>query len=238
MEGCPPTNSRHHRGVSALLRSPIVRLVRARPRIFVATAVGLLVGVFLPLQWASHFVTRMLVGWNVGAVLYVVLATVMMVRSSPQHMRQRAQLQDDGQLVVLLLAALSTVASLVAIAGQLLLVKDLHGLLRAAHIALAGFTVLSSWGFIQVMFTLHYAHDYYADLSKGRSAPLTFPDAEPPTYGDFFYFAAVIGTSGQTADVSFASKPLRRLGTAHCILAYVFNTTVLAMLINIGAGLL
>jgi uncharacterized membrane protein len=224
--------------MSALHRSPIFRLLRARPRIFIAAAVGLLVSVFMPLQLASHMVTRMLVGWNVGTVLYVVLAAVMMARSSHQHMRQRAQLQDDGQLVVLFLAALSTVASLVAIAGQLLVVKDLHGLLRTAHIALAGLTVLSSWGFIQVMFTLHYAHDYYADVCQGRAAPLTFPDSEPPTYGDFFYFAAVIGTSGQTADVSFASKPLRRLGSAHCILAYVFNTTVLAMLINIGAGLL
>ena len=224
--------------MSALHRSPVFRLLRARPRIFIAVVVGLLVDVFMPIQWASHLVTRMLVAWNVGAVLYVVMATVMMARSSHQHMRQRAQLQDDGQLAVLLLAALTTVASLVAIGGQLLVVKDLHGLLRTAHIALAGFTVVSSWGFIQVMFTLHYAHDYYADVCRGRAAPLTFPDDEPPTYGDFFYFAAVIGTSGQTADVSFVSKSLRRLGSAHCILAYVFNTTVLAMLINIGSGLL
>jgi uncharacterized membrane protein len=67
---------------------------------------------------------------------------------------------------------------------------------------------------------------------------LSFPGGEDPDYGEFFYFAAVIGTSGQTADVSFVSKPLRRIGSLHCILAYLFNTTVLALLINIGAGIL
>ena len=113
----------------------------------------------------------------------------------------------------------------------------MHGALKIAHIALAGVTVLSSWAFIQIMFALHYAHDYYAAASRGRTPGLQFPDSEPPDYGDFFYFAAVIGTSGQTADVSFTSKPMRRIGSVHCILAYLFNTTVLALLINIGASL-
>jgi uncharacterized membrane protein len=152
-------------------------------------------------------------------------------------MRQRAQLQDDGQLVILSLVVVSTIASLAAIAGELVVVKDMHGFSKGAHIALAGVTVLSSWAFIQMMFALHYAHDYYAAACHGRKAGLQFPDDEPPDYGDFFYFASVIGTSGQTADVAFVSKPLRRIGSIHCILAYLFNTTVLALLINIGASM-
>ena len=187
---------------------------------------------------ASHPITRALISWNVGTLFYVVLAAIMMIRSSDRHMQHRAQIQDDGQLVILLLVVVSAVASLAAIAGQLTLAKDMHGLLKAAHIALAGLTVLSSWAFIQVMFCLHYAHDYYASLGSGRSAGLQFPNDDKPTYGDFFYFAAVIGTSGQTADVSFISKPMRRVGSIHCILAYLFNTTVLALLINIGSSLL
>ena len=58
-----------------------------------------------------------------------------------------------------------------------------------------------------------------------------------PTTADFFYFSAIIGTSGQTADVAFVSQPMRRIGSLHCILAYLFNTTVLALLINIAASL-
>ena len=135
----------------------------------------------------------------------------MLMRSSQHHVRHRAQFQDDDQLVILTLVVISSVASLVALAAELAVVKDLHGLLKIAHIALAGVTVLSSWAFIQVMFALHYAHDYYAASACGRSAGIRFPEDELPGYGDFFYFAAVIGTSGQTADVSLAQ--VRKSGT-------------------------
>ena len=214
-------------------------VVRARPRLFIVTAIAIATGLSLPLE-IPHAVTRWLIAWNVGTWLYVLLAGVMMVRSSENRMRRRAQLQDDGQLVILAMVVVATVASLAAIAGELAVVKDMHsGFRRELHIWLTGSTVLASWAFIQVMFTLHYAHDYYAAKCHGRKPGLEFPGGDTdPDYGDFFYFAAVIGTSGQTADISFVTKPMRRIGSMHCILAYLFNTTVLALLINIGASLL
>ena len=220
-----------------LHRNKLVHLMRARPRIFIATACAILIGVALPDAVARQAVTRWLIAWNAGTSLYVVLAAIMMIRSSTHHMRHRAQLQDDGQLVILFLVVVSAVASLAAIAGELSVVKEVHGFTKMAHVALAGCTVLTSWAFIQIMFALHYAHDYYAAVCHARPAGLQFPGEDAPDYGDFFYFAAVIGTSGQTADVSFVSKPMRRIGSMHCVLAYLFNTTVLALLINIGASL-
>jgi uncharacterized membrane protein len=218
-------------------RNRIIRQVRARPRLYISTGIAIVVGIFLPVDVASHGVTRWLIAWNAGTCLYVALAAIMMARSSQHRMRHRAQIQDDGQLVILLLVVVSAIASLAAIAGELAVVKDMHGSLRIAHIALSGITVLSSWAFIQVMFALHYAHDYYAAACHGRPVGLAFPNDDKPGYGDFFHFAAIIGTSGQTADVSFVSKPMRRIGSVHCILSYLFNTTVLALLINIGASL-
>ena len=215
----------------------IVHVFKVRPRLFVVIAIGVLTGLFLPQGIASQPISRWLVAWNVGAWLYVALAAAMMIRSSKGHMRHRAQLQDDGKYAILGLTVFSAVASLVAIAFELAVVKDLHGISRGLHVALAGLTVLSSWSFIQIMFTLHYAHDYYLAACHGRKPGLAFPDDDDPDYGDFFYFSAVIGTSGQTADVSFVTKPMRRIGSLHCILAYLFNTTVLALLINIGASL-
>ncbi len=215
-----------------------VHVFRVRPRLFIVGALGVLTGLFLPHGIASQPISRWLIAWNVGAWLYVVLAAVMMIRSSQGHMRHRAQLQDDGKYMILGLTVVSAIASLAAIGWELSVVKDLHGWARGAHVALAGLTVLSSWSFIQIMFTLHYAHDYYLAACHGRKPGLAFPDDPDPDYGDFFYFAAVIGTSGQTADVSFVTKPMRRIGSLHCILAYLFNTTVLALLINIGASLI
>ena len=53
----------------------------------------------------------------------------------------------------------------------------------------------------------------------------------------FFYFAFIIATSGQTADVSFTSTAMRRTGLLHCVLAYGFNAIVLALMINIASSL-
>ena len=214
-----------------------IHVLKVRPRLFIVAVIVVLTGVLLPQGVASQPVSRWLIAWNVGACLYVALAATMMIRSSREHMRHRAQLQDDGKYVILCLTVVAGVASLVAIAGELSVVKDLHGWLRGAHIALSGLTVLSSWSFIQTMFTLHYAHDYYMAACHGHMPGLSFPDDPAPDYGDFFHFAAIIGTSGQTADVSFVTKAMRRIGSVHCILAYLFNTTVLALLINIGASL-
>ena len=214
-----------------------IHVFKVRPRLFIVAMIGALTGLLLPHGIASQPISRWLIAWNVGAWLYVALAAVMMIRSSQGHMRHRAQLQDDGKYAILGLTVIAAIASLVAIACELSVVKELHGWLRGAHIGLAGLTVMSSWSFIQIMFTLHYAHDYYLAACHGHKPGLSFPDDPDPDYGDFFYFAAVIGTSGQTADVSFVTKPMRRIGSLHCILAYLFNTTVLALLINIGASL-
>jgi uncharacterized membrane protein len=214
-----------------------VHVFKVRPRLFIVIAIGVLTGLLLPGGVASQPISRWLIAWNAGAWLYVGLAAAMMIRSSQGHMRHRAQLQDDGKYAILALTVVAAITSLVAIAFELAVVKDLHGWPRGAHIALAGLTVLSSWSFIQIMFTLHYAHDYYLAACHGHKPGLAFPDDPDPDYGDFFYFSAVIGTSGQTADVSFVTKPMRRIGSLHCILAYLFNTTVLALLINIGASL-
>ncbi len=201
-------------------------------------AAAALVGLLLPASVISVPVTRALLAWNTLTILYVITTSVMMARSSTEQVRSRARLQDNSQIVILALVALSAIASLVAIGKELTVVRDLHGAVKTGHVALTGLTVLSSWAFIQMTFALHYAHDFYAALDRKRPPGIRFPEGEEhPTYGDFFYFSAIIGTSGQTADVSFATRAMRRIGTMHCILAYLFNTVVLALLINIAASL-
>ena len=214
---------------------PLKRLVhvfKVRPRLFVVIVLGVLAGLLLPRELVSQPVTRWLLAWNVGVWLYVALAAAMMIGSSQGHMRQRAQLQDDGKYAVLALTVVAGIASLVAIAFELAVVKDLHGWLRGAHIALAGATVLSSWTFIQIMFTLHYAHDYYQAACHGHQPGLAFPGDENPDYGDFFYFSVVIGMTSQVSDVAISSRSIRRVATMHGILSFFFNVAVLALTIN------
>ena len=219
---------------------PITRTLRAlqaRPRLWSSMAVGLLVALLLPTAWVSHPASRALVGWNTGALLYLVLAWEMMRGAHAGSMRRRALRQHEGRLIILTGVVLAAVAVLVAIASQLAAVKNLDGMARVPHLALTALTVTSSWLFTQAMFALHYAHDFYAARERGLPDLLSFPGTPDPDYGDFFYFACVIGTSGQTADVAFTSSALRRIGTLHCVLAFAFNTTVLALSVNIAAGL-
>jgi uncharacterized membrane protein len=214
-----------------------LRLLLARPRLFFSMALGLLAFWLLPQALGQQTVTRAIVAWNLGAILYLLLAMKMMFWSSHEHMRARALLQDEGNTVVLLMVVLAALMCIGAIVAELAVVKNLQGQLRYAHIALAALTIASSWAFTQTMFALHYAHDYYVSAIQGEHGGLDFPGGQPPDYGDFLYFACVIGTSGQTADVSFTSRKMRRTGTLHCVLAFFFNTTLVALTINIASGL-
>ncbi|RFO98855.1 DUF1345 domain-containing protein [Rhodoferax lacus] len=213
-----------------------IRLLLARPRLFFSALVGVVMAVGLPYSLLQLPVTRAIVGWNVGALLYLVLAMKMMFWSSHEQMRLRALMQDEGNATVLLLVVTAALFCIGAIVAELAMVKELQGQTRYAHIALAGMTIATSWAFTQTMFAIHYAHDYYVTAIRGEHGGLEFPGGEPPDYGDFLYFACSIGTSGQTADVSFTSHKMRRTGTLHCVLAFFFNTTLVALTINIASG--
>ena len=217
--------------------SALWRQLKARPRLLFSVFLGVLTALLLPSDWVQQGVTRAIIGWNVGAGLYLILALRMMFWSSHERMRSRALVQDEGNFLVLLLVVSAALACIGAIVAELAVVKDLHGWLRSAHIGLAALTIASSWAFTQCMFALHYAHDYYLREIRGEHGGLDFPGGHAPDYGDFLYFACVIGTSGQTADVSFSCRAMRRVGTVHCVLAFFFNTTLVALTINIASGL-
>lgn len=220
------------------LLSLLIRQVQARVRLVSAMLFGVaLYGVF-PAYGAAQPTARFLVCWNAAVVLYVVMALWVMVHADVERMRQHADRQDEGQKTILLLTMGAVLASLVAIVAELSSIKALSGIDKIWHIALTVITVASSWVFMHLMFAMHYAHDYYRSGRRGHEPGLAFPNEAAPDYWDFLYFSAVIGTSGQTADVAFTSKAMRRTGLVHCILAYVYNTTVLALTINIAASLM
>lgn len=214
------------------------KAVRVRPRLVIATTAGLCTALLLPADWTASPVTRALVAWNVGVVLYLVLALTMMARSTKERLRRRARIEDEGRWAVLALVSLAVLASLVAIALQLGVAREFTAGSRARHVGLAAFTVITSWAFMQVMFAMHYAHEFHVPRDGHPTGGMDFPGTPSPDYFDFVYAASIIGTSAQTADVTFTSSAMRRTALLHCVLAFFFNTTVLALAINIAAGLL
>ena len=214
-----------------------IRHLRMRPRLWSSVAAGVIVGLTLPSTWIEHSLTRALIGWNAGALLYLITTFTMMGRSTSDAIRLRAKLEDEGQYTILFLVTVATVAVLIAIAAQLAYAKDTHGALKAGHIGLAILTVMTAWLFTQTIFALHYAHEFHAKRESSSPA-FVFPGTDEPDYFDFLYVACIIGTSGQTADVSFSARRTRRVGLMHCVLAFFFNTTLLALTINVAAGLI
>ena len=151
--------------------------------------VGAVVYALLPDAWIATPASRALIGWNAGALLYLLLAWEMMSRAGPASMRRQALQQHEGRLLILTGVVLAAVAVMVAIASQLAAVKNLSGIERLPHLALTALTVVSSWLFTQAMFALHYAHDFYAARHRGEPDLLQFTGTADPDYGDFFYFS-------------------------------------------------
>jgi uncharacterized membrane protein len=228
------TRARHERALP-------VRLIQARPRLFVCIAIGILLTLVLPHDW--RLATRLLIAWNGAIILYLFLGAHMMMRADKLSIRRRAQLTDDGKYAFLGLSVLAAIASFAAIVFELSGVKDLTGQNKAAHIALVVTTIVSSWFFVHLTFTLHYAHEYFADELRTPDPTdvrggLIFPGTKDPHYLDFLYFSYIIGVASQTADVATSSATMRALALVHGIVSFFFNTTILALTINIAASLL
>src|SRR6516165_1225180 len=216
------------------------RILRAHPRLSICVAVSLATGLLLPHEWRLN--TRLLISWNIGTWLYFLLSAWLIVHATNASMRQHARSTDEGKVLILVLTSIAGMASIGAIFAQLVAAKDMSGLLKTLHIALAGATIVSAWFFIHLTFALHYAHEYFDELEADPGVPremrggLVFPGRESPDYYDFLYFSYVIGVASQTADVGISSKSMRRVALAHCVLAFFFNSALLALMINIAAG--
>jgi uncharacterized membrane protein len=162
----------------------------------------------------------------------------MMLTCSQASMRKRALAQNEGEWVIMGLAIVSAIACLAAVLSELAGAKALTGAPRYIHMAHATVTLGSSWLFMQAMFAQQYAHDFYAALELQQPGGIEFPGEPAPDYLDFVYMACVIGASSQTADVTFTSRSMRRIGLLHGLVSFFFNTTVLALTINMASSLI
>ncbi len=209
-----------------------VRVVYSRPRLFISIAVGVVSALLLP-AWLRP-VTKALIAWDVSIVVYLTLAFAMMARCGVDYIRRNAVWQDDGRFLILLVTAAGAFASIAAI------VFELGGGHRGkAELVLAIVTIALSWAAVHTTFALHYAHEYYRGSQVGGLAfPGSGDDSAEPDYWDFVYFSFVIGMTAQVSDVGITDKTIRRTATAHGVASFVFNTALVALMVNIAASAL
>lgn len=168
------------------------------------------------------------------------LSADMFTRERDSTMAQDAARQQEGEWTIFWITVAAVVASFAAVLGEFSQIKSGPPGSELLHIALVTATLLLSWLVTHTFFALRYAHEYYQASSDGTDIDrgLEFPGEKAPDYWDFFYFSVVVGMTFQVSDVQITSRKLRRLAAAHGLLSFLFNTVIVALSVNLGAGLL
>ena len=215
----------------------IGRMVTGRPRLAAGAACGLLAA--LPLHGRVPPMTGAVLAWDMGVTVYLALAFLLFATEPTANVPHHAEREQEGEWTIFGLTVAAAVFSLVAVLGVFAATKGLSPTARDLNTALVALTLLISWLMMQTTFAFRYAHEFY---SCDRAPPdfdggLVFPDEPRPDYLDFLYFSVVLGMTFQVSDVQITARHLRRLATLHGLLSFLFNTIILALTVNIAAGL-
>lgn len=214
------------------------RVVAGHPRSFIAILIGLAAYPILPRHLGAA--SRAVLAWDVGCLSFLVLCAVLFLREPPTRMPANAEAQQEGEWTVFWITLAGAVASFAALALEFSSGKDDPSAVRDFRMAVVAATLFLSWLTTHVLFALRYAHEYY-ETEPGAMAVtggLEFPGEKNPDYWDFVYFALVLGMTFQVSDVQITARKFRRLATVHGLIGFLFNTVIIALTVNIAAGLL
>ncbi|MES2893231.1 MAG: DUF1345 domain-containing protein [Bacteroidota bacterium] len=175
--------------------------------------------------------------WVAFALTFIISSAVVFFKLPVSEIARRANEEDGSRLFVLVVIVLTSLASMFTV---LLLIRS--GKMQAHRTLteiMAVMGMMVSWTLVHTMFTFHYAHMFYSNPGDDRAGekPLSFPGNKKPDYIDFAYFAFVIGMTFQVSDVEITSPLVRRTALAHGLLSFAFNTFIVALTINLIAGI-
>jgi uncharacterized membrane protein len=214
------------------------RALRARLRLVAGVVAGAVAVPVLPATLSVS--TRTILAWDIGVVVFLALCAHLFFTEPAERMPANAEAQQEGEWTIFSVTLGAVIVSFIAVTGEFTSLKELSATWRGLEVALVAMTLLTSWLMTHVTFALRYAHEYYArdeggpDIDRG----LDFPDEKQPDYLDFMYFSLVLGMTFQVSDVQITSRKLRRVATLHGLISFLFNTVIVALTVNLAAGLL
>ncbi|MFF0320805.1 DUF1345 domain-containing protein [Nonomuraea angiospora] len=175
-----------------------------------------------------------LIGWDVAAVVFLGVTWRRIARLDGAATAVGAVREDPTRAVADLGLLGAAVASLAAV-GYLIVQANSHATVLL-HVALGVISVIASWAVVHTIFTLRYARLYYSDRAMG----VNFHNSETgdqPRFTDFAYLAFTIGMTFQVSDTELRTAAFRATVLRHALLSYVFGTVIVALTINLIAGL-
>jgi uncharacterized membrane protein len=205
----------------------------ARTRVALAGGIGAVVGAAVALAARAPWAVSLLVGWCAAAVVYLLQVWPVILRANAAATKDLAVAEDDSRAAADLALVSASVASLAGVAFVLIKAGNEEGRTALLMTALAVFSVVVAWACVHTVFTLRYACVYWTSPRGG----VDFNDDDDPDYHDFAYLAFTVGMTYQVSDTDLTTKDMRRAALRHAILSYVFGTAIIAMTINIVAGI-
>ena len=213
-------------------------LYRIRPlqRIILSLIVSALVFLFIRNE---QFNTLLLISilWIVFAMTFVVTSFIIFINLPAGEIAKRANEEDGGRTFVFFSILISSFASMFTV--LLLMISDKIQAQKTLTEIVAIIGMVTSWMLVHTIFSFHYARMYYFKKTEDNIEfyPLNFPSKEKPDYLDFAYFSFVIGMTFQVSDVEISARVIRRTVLLHSLLSFALNTFVVALTINLIAGL-
>jgi uncharacterized membrane protein len=200
------------------------------PARFILFMVIGIVGVYAGITFLGWRLGTM-IGFDVAAVIFL-LSCIPLVTYRADQMRDAARRNDANRPMLLAITIAVSLAVLVAVAAEL----TQTGATKPLAVVLVVATLALAWLFSNTVYALHYAHMFYVARDGKDCGGLGFPGTDEPDYWDFVYYAFCLGMTFQTSDVAVEDGRFRRVSTAHCLAAFVFNLGVVAFTINVLGG--
>lgn len=174
--------------------------------------------------------------WVTFALTFIITSFIVFFKLPVSEIEKKANQEDGSRIFVFISILVSSFASMLTV--LLLMLSDMMHTQQTLAVVIAVMGMIVSWVLVHTIFTFHYANMYYFKQRNDKSdAPLAFPGTAKPNYLDFAYFSFVIGMTFQVSDVEIASQRIRRMVLFHGLLSFTLNTFVVALTINLIAGL-
>ena len=176
---------------------------------------------------------RAMVGWDATAITLLGLCWRLLFSSDARTTELRAGDEDPGGRAVFVIAVLSSLFSLFAATMVLRMMRGQT--CESFWVGLALVSVALSWVVTHTAYTLRYAHLFYTGEVNGG---LSFPGTTTPCDMDFAYYAFTLGMCFQVSDVQITAANIRRTTLGHALVSFIFNTTIVALSLNVMFQLL
>lgn len=203
----------------------------AGTRVLAAGAVAVAVGAIAAA--VTSWQAAVLLAWTGAAVTFLLWVWLTIGRMDAEHTRRLAVREDSSRAAAEVMVLTASVISLVGVGTAVFKGSRTTGGDEVLLVTLGVLSIVLAWAVVHTVFTLRYAHLYYGGTPGG----IDFNEDDPPRYLDFAYLAFTIGMTYQVSDTNLQTKAVRAVALRQGLLSYLFGTVIVAMTINVVAGL-